>query len=417
MFTLSRRHFLAQAASSLGFAALGCDLWAALAESARAEGRPFTVEDPWRWRLVVGGDVKRPLLLGLHELLALPTRLATLSLVAPPGLSSTAQWEGLHLATLARLAEPAAGAKHLHVTCVDGHRDCFTVADLMRPTALFAHTRERLILGPEHGGPLRLVIPWRWVARSPVAVAQIDFRVDPAEGCDPLRGAIPDPRAHADARSDHAWSEAVRAVEIAAAQNPQMSSAGPWGPLPNPAGAPDPALADLYARSLDDASFELANQCRTLLVLLGQAGVAALSPERPWESSRCPLETSQLDARTYAHNVLAEVENPQATEWLLEGLRDPMPLVAALCLQALARRGESRALPRALDLMGHPDDGLALTAIAAVGALAPPGDVASTDRLRAAREAVGDPTRLSELDRVLAQRNDVAPSSPTGEHL
>lgn len=412
MDSLSRRLFLASTAAGLG---LGAARWsgasdsralAAAEEGTRAPESPRQPRaDPWQWRLLVGGAVRVALRLSLQDCFNLATRVAVLRLTAPSGQTSVALWEGVHLSTLLRLAETPSPAPLVRITCADGHTDLFTVADLMRPRALFAFARQGMVLGPEQGGPLRLVIPWRTTDRSPVGITQLEFLTEAPSGPDPLRGALAageQAEVGLDLGAEHGWSAEVRAVEIVG------QDAGPgrgevWEPLPYPFSPADAERVDEMVRALDDASFLVANQSRTHLVLLGEAGVAGLMRAARHGPGLSPLSAPQIDARLFAHNALAEVNSPLAVEPLVQGLGDESPLVAALCLDALARRRHPEALVRALGWVQAADDGLAVTAIAAVGALAPSGDAAAQERLAAARARTTDPTRVAELDRALGQ--------------
>jgi DMSO/TMAO reductase YedYZ molybdopterin-dependent catalytic subunit len=381
--------------------ALALSLLMAIAVPAQ-RGEPFTIEDQWQWRLRVDGEVEHRLLLNLDDVrLRLPTRLATQRLTAPDGQHTVATWSGLHISTIIQFAIPDPDARYLHITSVDGHRDCYTVADLMRPRALFAHTRDGLVLGPENGGPLRLVLPWRDTTRCPVAIERIEFSDHPIPGIDPLRGPLPEgevfERGYPGQPTDP-WSPEVAEIEFAE-QSPMMAPSGPWGPLPNPWGTPTVDTANLLARVFVEPSFQDANSARTHLVWLGEPGLSALDPDRPWETTVCPLTAPQIQARVYSHNVLAEIDDPRANLWTLQNLNDSSPLVAAMALDTLTRRGDTDALQTALRSLNHPDNGLALTAISSVAALAEPGDFNSQNALQGALQELESNDSLPEADR------------------
>jgi DMSO/TMAO reductase YedYZ molybdopterin-dependent catalytic subunit len=354
----------------------------------------------------VGGEVGRSLLLSLSDIWRLPNRLVTSRLVDEAGRHRLAAWEGVHLSTLALLAEASPDARFVHVHCADGHRDCYTRADLMRPRAMFATLREDLALGAAMGGPLRLVLPCRHSHRSVVGIERVEFQRAPLEGVDPLRGRLDltldrPGRGHHGGAGD-AWSAETREIEIPL-QRPVDPEEGPWSALRSPWRPPDQERSEDYAQGLAQTSFEIANNCRTNLVLLGATALSALDPAKDWSPLTCPLRAPQVDTRLIAHSVLAEVDDPRSNAWSVEGLEDPSPRVSAMALDTLTRREHREALEWALSLVVHPDDGLALTAIGAAGALAAADDEDAKERLHWVRTGTEDPTRVEEFKRALAQ--------------
>jgi len=370
-------------------------------------GEPYSIADRYAWRLRVNGDVGRPLLFDINDLWELPSRLVSTRLENAPGDSSRAAWEGVHLNTLANLAEARAQARFVQVTCTDGHRDLFTRADLSRPRAIFAHTREDTALGAEQGGPLRLVIPWRRSERSPVAITEVTFLEEISQDADPLRDALAageHPVRGYQAGLGDRWADSVARIEMPI-QRPTPPAAGSWKEMRPPWRPPDPTQIAEYARGLANESFVLANSNRTNLVLLGSPSIDFLDPNRDWSPGVCPLLAPQVETRLLAHSALAEIDDPASDLLLIEGLQDADPSVQALALDALARRGSRAAISRALSAVSDPDDGLGLTAVAALGLLR--GALEEGDRtlareaLEAAQETTQDLTRQAEITRVL----------------
>lgn len=383
---VTRRAFLRLTASLAAAAPISRAIRAGTASAT------FPIADRWRWRLHVGGEVAHPRLYDLHDVLSLPSRFASISLrAAEDGPASSARWEGLHLSTLVHAVQPAPDALFVHVHCADGHRDCFTLSDLLRPRALFATSRELWYLMPREGGPLRLVLPWRTTARCPVAIERIEFHREPLPGLDPLGDLLPNPGEDGSAGTpEHLDDAAALLLEIPA---PQFAS-GPfpeWDALRNPPSIPDPEAVAGYVRNLADPSFTLANGSRTSLILLRT--VDLLDPER--EDS--PVRTPLLAARLYAQDILAESSDPRAAGWAATRLSDPSPLVQAMALETAIRHRLPAALPAALDCLDHPDPGLAQVAATGVMALASPRDSDALGRLAAAQAATTDAARLALL--------------------
>jgi DMSO/TMAO reductase YedYZ molybdopterin-dependent catalytic subunit len=149
--------------------------------------------DPSTWRLTVNGLVSRPLSLSVRDLQTMPseTLMVTLecagngrALLNPPtdgeqwglGAVSTAEWAGVPLAEVLDRAGVGPGAQEVLFRGADGGsvaaRDGITrferslTIDVARDSgSLLAYAMNGEALPPEHGYPLRLVVPgWYGVA-------------------------------------------------------------------------------------------------------------------------------------------------------------------------------------------------------------------------------------------------------------
>ena len=163
--------------------------------------------DPSTWRLEIGGLVERPTSLGLEELRRLPatTEPVTLecagngrSLMTPRhegqpwhlGGVSTARWTGVRLADLLVEVGVRDGAVDVAFTGADegieeGVRQAYAwglpIAEALRTDLLLAFEMNGRLLEPQHGAPLRLVVPgWygmasvKWLTRIEVLAAPFD---------------------------------------------------------------------------------------------------------------------------------------------------------------------------------------------------------------------------------------------------
>lgn len=150
--------------------------------------------------LTIDGAVRTPLQLALDDLRALPPRSLVVTLecagngrafLDPPvageqwrtGAVGTAEWTGASLRAVLDMAAPLAGA--VEVLCVGAdagtpatvgtriaYERSLPVADAMRDDVLLAYAMNGDDLPPEHGAPLRLIVPgWygmasvKWLAR------------------------------------------------------------------------------------------------------------------------------------------------------------------------------------------------------------------------------------------------------------
>lgn len=143
------------------------------------------VVDPSSWHLTVGGSVDRPLSLDLDDLQARPRRTTAVTLecagngrarlqprpVSQPWLDDavgTMEWTGTPLAPLLREAGVSARAVDIVFTGCDhgvergveqDYRRSLPVEEAMREEVLLAYRVNDGPLPPQHGYPLRLVVP------------------------------------------------------------------------------------------------------------------------------------------------------------------------------------------------------------------------------------------------------------------
>ena len=164
----------------------------------------------WPGRLAVGGAVRRPREYTLAEIEAMSARseLVTLecagngrSFVDPPcpgeqwglGAVSTAEWTGVPLADLLAAAEPDARAVEVLFAGADrgtpkdvGREIAFErslpITDARTAGALIAYAMNGERLAPDHGAPLRLVVPGRYGMASVKWLAEIRVLDEPFRG-------------------------------------------------------------------------------------------------------------------------------------------------------------------------------------------------------------------------------------------
>ena len=154
--------------------------------------------DPDAWRLELGGRVERPLSLTLDELRARPAVELTVTMecagngrakldprpFSQPWLVEavgTARWLGVPLAALLDEAGPLDDAVDVAFTGLDGgveggveqrYARALPLAEALASDAVLAYEMNGVPLPPQHGFPLRLVVPgWygmtnvKWLAR------------------------------------------------------------------------------------------------------------------------------------------------------------------------------------------------------------------------------------------------------------
>ncbi len=170
--------------------------------------------DPDGWRLEVGGAVRHPAALSLKELrsrpsVSLPVTLECAgngrALLSPRPISQpwlaeavgTAEWTGTPLRSILEQAGPQGGAVEVLFTGLDrgveggveqDYERSLPLGEAMREEVLLAYEMNGQALLPQHGFPLRLIVPG-WYGMTHVKwLARITLLTEPFEGYQQARG-------------------------------------------------------------------------------------------------------------------------------------------------------------------------------------------------------------------------------------
>jgi DMSO/TMAO reductase YedYZ molybdopterin-dependent catalytic subunit len=145
------------------------------------EFNPIPAPDPGSWELAIEG-LAAPLRLKVADLERLPRITQGSRLKCVQCWSGRVQWEGFRCRELLKLARPKPEAAWVRVDCADRYYDFVKVDDLMHPRTLFALGMNGERLSPEHGAPLRLVIPHKYGYRSSKLITKLTFRATGGQG-------------------------------------------------------------------------------------------------------------------------------------------------------------------------------------------------------------------------------------------
>ena len=129
-----------------------------------------------RWRFTVSGTVARPLSLTYAQFLELPhteTRSDIHCVTRWSRLDN--RWEGVAFRTIADLVQPTPATAFVFFRCMVPYSTNLPLATCLADGVLFAHTHDGLPLLPEHGWPLRLVVPQLYFWKSAKWVNQVLF--------------------------------------------------------------------------------------------------------------------------------------------------------------------------------------------------------------------------------------------------
>jgi len=123
--------------------------------------------DEAKWDFRISGETGVPVRLLWKEVLALPQAEVTSDFHCVTRWSRLDnRWKGVLFSEVLRLAEPKPGAKHVLALAEEGYTANIPLVDLLRSNVLFALEHDGRPLPPEHGGPLRLVVPHLYAWKS-----------------------------------------------------------------------------------------------------------------------------------------------------------------------------------------------------------------------------------------------------------
>jgi DMSO/TMAO reductase YedYZ molybdopterin-dependent catalytic subunit len=136
---------------------------------------PIPAPDPKTWELTIegaGGPVAR-LKTGDLEKLARVEQSSRLKCVQC--WSGRVNWEGFRAADLLRLVGAKTDLLWVRVDCADKYYDFVKLEDLLHPRTLFAVGMNGEALSPEHGAPLRLMMPAKYGYKSSKLITKLTF--------------------------------------------------------------------------------------------------------------------------------------------------------------------------------------------------------------------------------------------------
>ena len=135
------------------------------------------------WDLRVWGAVEQPITLKWAEVRALPVREVTLDIHCVTRWSKLdTTWEGAPIAHLAEAAAVQPEAKHVIFHSEYGYTANVPLEIALQPDALIAWNFDGKPLEPEHGYPLRALVPGRYFWKSAKWLRGIEFSVDDRPG-------------------------------------------------------------------------------------------------------------------------------------------------------------------------------------------------------------------------------------------
>lgn len=134
---------------------------------------PFDAE---KWEFRTWGLVEVPLGLNWQEFQALPRTEVTADFHCVTRWSRfDNRWEGVPFRALAEQTRPKPEAQFVLVHAQEGYTTNVPLKDLLEASVLLALKHDGAPLAPEHGGPLRLIVPRLYAWKSAKWVSGLEF--------------------------------------------------------------------------------------------------------------------------------------------------------------------------------------------------------------------------------------------------
>jgi DMSO/TMAO reductase YedYZ molybdopterin-dependent catalytic subunit len=148
---------------------------------------PDVPHDAWRLRLF--GRVAREVELDWAALMALPQRTLRADFHCVTHWSRLdLDWEGVPASAVLDCAAPLLDAAFVTLHADDGYTTNLPAVALRDADVLLAHGVDGGPLAPEHGGPVRLVVPRRYAWKSAKWLCGIEFHTEDRPGYWEVRG-------------------------------------------------------------------------------------------------------------------------------------------------------------------------------------------------------------------------------------
>ncbi|WOD37731.1 sulfite oxidase-like oxidoreductase [Nodosilinea sp. E11] len=137
---------------------------------------------PADWSLTISG-LAQPQTFSWAEIMALPQSDFTADFHCVTTWSKLdVTWRGVRISDLMEQLVVDPAAAHVMLHCYGGYTTNLAIADFVRPDNFLAHTLEGEPLPPDHGGPMRLVVPHLYAWKSAKWLSGIEFLAGPALG-------------------------------------------------------------------------------------------------------------------------------------------------------------------------------------------------------------------------------------------
>lgn len=150
---------------------------------------PVPTFDGTNWDLEVMGLVDHPFTLTYEELRALPNVTVDADMHCVTGWTTLDNtWEGVSFRTILEMAGPQRDAKWVIAHCAYGYTSNLSLEAMSQDDVLLAWRNHGEDLEPDHGWPLRLVVPKRYAWKSAKWLTGLEFSAKNKRGFWEVRG-------------------------------------------------------------------------------------------------------------------------------------------------------------------------------------------------------------------------------------
>jgi DMSO/TMAO reductase YedYZ molybdopterin-dependent catalytic subunit len=145
--------------------------------------------DTAQWRFTISGLVKKERRLGYQEFISLPRAKVFSDIHCVTGWSKLNHlWEGVSTSVIGELSPVLPQAKFVMVHSAEGYTTNLALSDFFQPDVLLAIKHDKEWLTPEHGYPVRLVVPQLYFWKSAKWVVGVEFMAEDRPGFWESRG-------------------------------------------------------------------------------------------------------------------------------------------------------------------------------------------------------------------------------------
>ncbi len=145
--------------------------------------------DGQNWDFELTGLVENPFTLSYQELRELPNVKVHADMHCVTGWTTLDNdWEGVSLKTVLEMAKPAPEAKWVIAHCAYGYTSNLSLDAMDDDDVLLAWANAGRDLTPDHGWPLRLVVPKRYAWKSAKWLTGLEFAAHNVRGFWEVRG-------------------------------------------------------------------------------------------------------------------------------------------------------------------------------------------------------------------------------------
>jgi DMSO/TMAO reductase YedYZ molybdopterin-dependent catalytic subunit len=133
--------------------------------------------DGENWNFVVDGLVENPITWSWNELCKLPKTIVTTDFHCVTGWSRLdLQWAGISIKTIVDIVKPLSNAHYITSYGPEDYTSSLPFEDYMYDSdVLIAYELENKPLDPDHGGPLRLLVPKIYAYKSTKWLTKLTF--------------------------------------------------------------------------------------------------------------------------------------------------------------------------------------------------------------------------------------------------